>query len=98
MEISIEKDGNAVTIKPMGNIDFVSAPELDAVVEREAAAAEKLVFDFSEVDYIASAGIRSILNADELMESKGGIRIVNVNPNVMTVFEITGVTSIIDVQ
>ncbi|HJJ38579.1 MAG TPA: STAS domain-containing protein [Methanocorpusculum sp.] len=98
MDILIENDGRTVIIKPAGNIDFVSAPELDDAVVREAADAEKLVFDFSAVNYIASAGIRTILNADELMESKGGIKIVHANPNVMAVFEMTGINSIIDVE
>ncbi|HJJ48388.1 MAG TPA: STAS domain-containing protein [Methanocorpusculum sp.] len=98
MDITVDKNGNTVTIKPTGNIDFLTAPELDKVVEREVADAGKLIFDLSAVNYLASAGIRSILNADELMEEKGGLKIVHTTPNVMAVLEITGITSVIDVE
>ncbi|HJJ28355.1 MAG TPA: STAS domain-containing protein [Methanocorpusculum sp.] len=98
MKIGIEENDGIVTIKPEGNIDFLTAPELDAVIEKQALSAKSLVFDFAAVPYIASAGLRSILNADELMEDKEGIRIIHVNKNVMAVFEMTGFTAELDIE
>ncbi|MBR2093009.1 MAG: STAS domain-containing protein, partial [Candidatus Methanomethylophilaceae archaeon] len=61
MEIGIEKKDGVTTISPKGNIDYVTASELDEVVEREAASAASLIFDMSNVSYISSAGLRSLL-------------------------------------
>ena len=98
MDIITEKNGNSVTIKPVGNIDFVTAPELDAVIEKEAVDASQLILDLSEVPYLASAGLRSILNADELMEDKEGFKIIKASPNIMAVFEMTGFADSLDIE
>ncbi|MCQ2078788.1 MAG: STAS domain-containing protein [archaeon] len=98
MQIETRKEGDTTTIIPQGDIDYATAPELDVVVEREAASSEMLVIDMSKVDYISSAGLRSILNADELMENKKGIRLTNVNPNVKSIFDMTNFTGMLNIE
>ena len=98
MEIGIEKKDGVTTISPKGNIDYVTAPELDEVVEREAASAASLIFDMSNVSYISSAGLRSLLNADELMEDKNGIKLVNVNKEVKAVLDMTNFSGLLKIE
>ena len=86
------------TISPKGNIDYVTAPELDEVVERESADAASLVFDMSCVSYISSAGLRSLLNADELMEEKNGIKLINVNKEVKAVLDMTNFCGLLRIE
>lgn len=98
MIIDVKKENGVATIIPKGNIDYVTAPELDEVVEREAAGADSLVFDMGEVSYIASAGLRSILNADELMEDKSGIKLINVNKEVRSILDMTNFSSLLNIE
>ncbi|MBR6204826.1 MAG: STAS domain-containing protein [Candidatus Methanomethylophilaceae archaeon] len=98
MEIGIEKKDGVTTISPKGNIDYVTAPELDEVVERESADAASLVFDMSCVSYISSAGLRSLLNADELMEEKNGIKLINVNKEVKAVLDMTNFSGLLRIE
>jgi len=93
-----ESTPNKTAISPKGNIDYVTAPELDEVVEREAASAASLIFDMSNVSYISSAGLRSLLNADELMEDKNGIKLVNVNKEVKSVLDMTNFSGLIKIE
>lgn len=97
MIIDVKKEGNVTTITPRGNIDYVTAPELDEVVEREAASAGSLVFDMCEVTYISSAGLRTILNADELMEDKDGIKLVNVGKEVKAILDMTNFSGMLNI-
>lgn len=98
MQIDVKKENGVITLTPRGNIDYVTAPELDEAVEREAVEAKSLVFDMAEVSYISSAGLRSILNADELMEDKDGIKLVNVNKDVRSILDMTNFSGLLKIE
>ena len=51
---------------------------------------EKLVFDFAELRYLSSAGLRVLLTALQIMEDQGDMIVKNVSPEIMDVFEVTG--------
>ncbi len=48
-----------------------------------------IVLDMSEVPYISSAGLRVILNADEIMQDRNGIKLTGVNNDVRAIFEMS---------
>ncbi len=64
--------------------------ELDEVIESNAPNVEEIIIDMKDVPYIASAGLRSILNADELMEDRKGVKLTNVNNDVMSILKMSG--------
>ncbi|MEG1979381.1 MAG: STAS domain-containing protein, partial [Victivallaceae bacterium] len=58
----------------------------------------ELIFDFSEVDYVSSAGLRVILLAQKKMASRGSMKLIHVAPEVMEVFEMTGFDAILSIE
>jgi len=52
----------------------------------------------SEVSHISSAGLRSLLNADEIMEDKNGIKLVNVNKEVKAVLDMTNFSGLLKIE
>lgn len=98
MKIDIEKSHGMTTINIVGNLDYITAPELDELITKEATTSDKIVLNMDGVDYISSAGLRSILNADELMQKKEGIKLTNVNSNVRYILEMTGFDRILDIE
>ena len=68
----------------------MTAPEMDEIIEAEAPSVRSIIIDMAGVPYISSAGLRTILNADELMEDKDGIRLKNVNNDVMSILRMSG--------
>ena len=59
-----------------------------------------LVLDFSEVEYLSSAGLRAILYITKklkTLEGEHGFSIIEVKPPVMEVFDMTGFTELIDI-
>jgi anti-anti-sigma factor len=74
-----------------GRLDSLTAPKLDAELAPllGAATVTSLVFELGGLEYISSAGIRSILRARKALEARGGrVAIVNAQPPVLKVFEI----------
>jgi anti-sigma B factor antagonist len=55
------REGGKLTLKVEGNIDTVTAPQLES--ELEVDGVEELVFDISGVAYVSSAGLRVFLSA-----------------------------------
>ena len=58
---------------------------------------DELVFDFEELTYISSAGLRVLLSAHKAMSAKGGMKITHVNEIVQEVFEVTGFPDILTI-
>lgn len=98
MIINKKTEQSTLFLAPVGRLDTTTAPELEAEMEASIDGAKHLVFDFKDVAYISSAGLRVILKAQKIMKSHGGMKVVGVNSTVMEVFEITGFTDILDIE
>jgi anti-sigma B factor antagonist len=99
MEVKFNKQDSNLTVVISGNIDTVTAPELDAKLQENIADVKDLVLDFAAVDYISSAGLRVILMTNQLMEDvDGSMTVKNVNEDVRDVFEMTGFDSLLNLE
>lgn len=99
MELVFLKDEKSLTVTVKGNVDTVTAPELDSRLQQNWDGITELIFDFAAVDYISSAGLRVILMANQQMEdADGSMTIRNVNADVMEVFEMTGFDTILNFE
>jgi len=99
MKINItENPNNTFVIAPEGNLDYITSAELDEVVVSVAAKADRMVMDLSEINYIASAGLRVLLNADDLMSEKQGFTLTNVNEYVMEILKMTDFISALKIE
>ena len=92
-----EKDGKII-LAIKGMIDFNTAPEANAEIKNCIAATDDLTLDFKDVEYVSSAGLRVILQASDAMEEKGRLTLINVNDELMDVFDITGFLSILNIE
>lgn len=91
MQINSNKEGNKLTLAPLGRVDTITAPELEAAVVTDGI--DELVFDLAGVDYISSAGLRVLLSSQKRMAGKT-MKIANARPPVREVFDITGFSDI----
>ena len=99
MEVKFNKQDSNLTVVISGNIDTVTAPELDAKLQENISDVKDLVLDFAAVDYISSAGLRVILMANQQMEDvDGNMTVKNVNEDVRDVFEMTGFDSLLNLE
>lgn len=91
MEINKLQEGSKLTLAPVGRVDTLTSPELEAAVVLDGV--EELVFDLAQVDYISSAGLRVLLSSQKKMVGKSMV-VANAKPAVKEVFDITGFSDI----
>jgi len=98
--MKIEKivEGNKLTIKLDGRLDTNTAPELDEELGEILSGVQELIFDFSDLKYISSAGLRLILSTQKTMNQQGTLVIENVNDMVMEIFETTGFADVLTIK
>jgi anti-sigma B factor antagonist len=66
-----------------------------ALREKIAEGSRKILVDFSQTEYVASAGLRVLLSAAKSLQKSGGqIALFSMSPRVHEVFEISGFTQI----
>ena len=98
MTITKELNGTELKIALEGRLDTMTSPELEKELNERLDGAEELVFDFTNLEYISSAGLRVLLSAHKKMSGKGGMKIRNINEIVREVFEVTGFTDILTIE
>ena len=98
MTISKNQNGTTLNIALEGRLDTTTAPDLEKELKTSLGGVEQLVFDFSKLDYISSAGLRVLLSAQKQMSKQGGMKVTNVNEMVMEVFEVTGFSDILTIE
>ena len=98
MNIVKNQDGRKLVIALDGRLDTTTAPQLEAELKQSLGTVTELVFDFSNLEYISSAGLRVLLYATRVMWGKGSMTVTNVNELVMEVFEVTGFTEILTIK
>jgi len=94
------KENNALIVKIIGRMDAVTAPEFEKALGAWIDESEKyFVVDLSSLEYISSAGLRSILIiAKKLKSLNGKIILAAMGESVNEVFEISGFNSIIPIH
>ena len=97
MEISTRSAGDVTIVAVKGQLDSNTSPQaqtaMDAVL---AGGAKKVAVDFTQLDYISSAGLRVILGAAKKLN--GGLHLYGLNDSVREVFDISGFSTIIPVS
>ena len=89
MTVNKTLNGDVLTVAVAGRIDTITAPKLEA--ELGLGGVKDLTFDFAEVEYVSSAGLRLLVKAYKEVTSAGGaMKIANIRPIVKEVFDITG--------
>ena len=89
MQIEKKLEGGKLTVKVAGRLDTNTSPDLEAALKLDGV--KETVFDFSELEYISSAGLRILLTVQKKMAACGGsMAVASPNASVKGVFEITG--------
>ena len=98
MEINKITDGNTLTIALDGRLDTITSQQLEKELRTSITGVTQLIFDFEKLTYITSAGLRVLSVAQKVMNKQGSLRICNPQPDVMEVFEVTGLSEIMDIR
>ena len=97
MNVKQKTEGKKKTIMISGKVDTNTAPEFLQYLEEAMPGVEELILDFKGLEYISSAGLRVILFAQKTMNAQGSMKVMNVNADIMELFELTGFTDILTI-
>lgn len=98
MEITQNKNNGELNITLRGRLDTNTAPQLEEAIASAITGVTALIFDFSTLEYISSAGLRVLLSVQKKMNKQGEMKIKNVNKTIMEVFEVTGFNDILTIE
>lgn len=79
-----------------GNIQIIGN-QLFSLVEEEAR--QKIILDFSNVEYLSSAALGKLITMDKKVKAaKGKLRLCSVRPDIYEVFAITKLNKLFDMR
>jgi anti-anti-sigma factor len=92
MEIKNRRLDASQVVSISGRLDAVTAPTLDTHCKKLIEQGEReLILDFKDLEYLSSAGLRSILSVAKAIGTVGGkVALANAHGVVREVFEISG--------
>ena len=98
MIIEKKLNGTELIVSLAGRLDTTTAPQLEASLKESFDGVEKLVLDFTALEYLSSAGLRVLLGAQKTMNKQGEMIIRNVNDTITEIFEVTGFIDILTIE
>lgn len=99
MDITSKNEDKALVVSVSGRMDAVTASDFEsALTEFLDQGNSALVIDFTDLDYISSAGLRSILASAKKMKGLNGtLSLACLKEVVKEVFDISGFSAIIPI-
>ena len=98
MDISVRETSGVSVMDFTGNLDTNTSPAAESVVNQLLeGGSEKIIFNFMNLNYISSSGLRILLSTAKKMKTSGGkMMVCNLNDMVQEVFDISGFAAILD--
>ena len=99
MNIKLINRGQEGELVLEGRLDTLTAPEAEEVFNQMAERFEKIVLNMAGVEYVSSAGLRTLKRLHMAMKQKNGsLVLTNVRKMVMEVFEMTGFAGLLNFE
>ena len=92
MKTEVKLESNSTVVNVKGHVDALTAPELSKVLLGQITAGHaNLVVNLIGVEFMSSAGLRTLLGAVKEARSHGGdLRIASTNPGIDKVLKMSG--------
>ena len=99
MEIILKKiNENGLYVKAVGKLDIDNSAEYGMKIKDALDDMNELVLDFSEITYVASIGLRVLLELYQQMSKQGSIKLINVQEPVLNVLKMTGFNKFLSIS
>ena len=97
MTIKDKREENKLIVSVEGRIDTATSPELNEYFVNNLKDVKELELDLENVNYVSSAGLRTILYAQKMMDKQGKMVVSHVCKEIMETFELTCFTDILTI-
>lgn len=99
MNINKDYNGQELTISVEGRIDTITSQDLDNEIKNEMGKFDSLIMDFTNMEYISSAGLRVLIATQKKLKSDNIPFIIkNVNESLGEIFRMSGFDKILNIE
>lgn len=98
LNIQKKHDGSTLTIFLSGRLDSSTSPLLVTTINESIEKIDYLILDMKDLDYISSAGIRVLISTQKKLSTSQKLVIKNVCEEIQEIFDITGLTDMLNIQ
>ena len=99
MDVKLVNRGTEGELLLSGDLDTKTARDADQLFAQLTSRFSTITLNMQNLNYISSAGIRSIRNLYILLMRKNGkLNITNLSSNVLEVFEMTGLAGLLNIR
>ena len=99
MDIVKNYNGKELTIEVGDRIDTVTAPDFENEIIDEMGKFDALIIDFSNLEYISSAGLRVLIATQKKLKKENiPMTIKNINDTISEIFRMSGFDKILKIE
>ena len=99
MDIQKNYNEKELTIEIGDRVDTVTAPDLENEINDEMGNFNSLILDFTNLEYISSAGLRVLVSTQKKLKSEDiPMTIENVNDTINEIFKMSGFDKILKIE
>ena len=98
MQSTINKENGVLRLAVSGRLDTVTSAELKEKLDEIDYENVDIEFDFTEVEYISSAGLRLVIALQKQTTGTGNKLVIkNINKVVAEVFKVSGLNKVLTI-
>lgn len=97
MDVAVSVVDGVAAVKVSGSLNTNTAGELEGALQDVLGQVTGLVFDFTDLEYISSAGLRVLMMAFKRLGGQG-VAVEGARPDVREVFDITGFSQLLEIR
>ena len=98
MDINKTREGSQLTVTLAGELNTVTAPDLEEALADEVGVNDTVVFDMTDLTYMTSAGLRVLAACNEKVGEGGEVILRGVCDEIREVLEVTGFDTMFTVE
>lgn len=100
MEFNHLVEGQVCVVMPRGRIDNTTAAAFEKYLQgRVQEGFVRLVLDLTDVEYMSSAGLRTLVSVLKVLKQRDGdLRLSNLSPRVNEVMRLAGLSTIFQIH
>ncbi len=98
LNIQKKQDNSTLTIILSGRLDSSTSSQLETTINESISQIDYLILDMKDLDYISSAGIRVLISTQKKLNESQKFVIKNVCEEIQEIFDITGLSSMLNIE
>ena len=99
MDIFKTYEDDKLTVAIKGRLDTFTAADFTEQLAGDFEGLKELVLDFTDLEYLSSAGLRALMSCQKKLKAvDGSLTVKNPNEMVQDVFELTGFDKILRIE